>query len=184
MASLALRRHGRHARVEDPVRQSKAAGLNNFPCWAQPRTRRGWVLLLLPPTLCAGRSSSALAMSRSSPMLRSSVTPYCTWLLVSPAPPERCTCGLTVAGLGRQRFARRSPTSGRLYLKRYLSSPLKNGSPRTCMPDNARAARGPTRRSPSTVDDGTGASGPPWDGVISGVTTAVSAPQGDAGANA
>jgi Transposase DDE domain group 1 len=31
-AGLELR-HRRHARVEDRIRQSKAAGLNNFPCW-------------------------------------------------------------------------------------------------------------------------------------------------------
>ncbi len=32
IAGLELR-HRRHARVEDRIRQSKAAGLNNFPCW-------------------------------------------------------------------------------------------------------------------------------------------------------
>ena len=32
IAGLELR-HRRHARVEDRIRQSKAAGLANFPCW-------------------------------------------------------------------------------------------------------------------------------------------------------
>jgi hypothetical protein len=32
-------RHRLHARVEDRIRQSKAAGLNNFPCWGSAENR-------------------------------------------------------------------------------------------------------------------------------------------------
>jgi hypothetical protein len=38
IAGLELR-HRRHARVEDRIRQSKAAGLNNFPCWGMAENK-------------------------------------------------------------------------------------------------------------------------------------------------
>ena len=50
-------RHRLHARVEDRIRQSKAAGLNNFP-WlgAVPRTGPGWKPPWLLLTSFAGPS--------------------------------------------------------------------------------------------------------------------------------
>ena len=41
-------RHRLHARVEDRIRQSKAAGLNNFPCWGSAENR-AW--MEAPPRL-------------------------------------------------------------------------------------------------------------------------------------
>ena len=56
-------RHRHHARVEDRIRQAKAAGLRNLPCKLAPENHAWLECVLAAADLVAGPSSSAFSTS-------------------------------------------------------------------------------------------------------------------------
>jgi hypothetical protein len=174
-------RYRRHARMADRVPPVQSSRLNNFPRWETAENKAWMESAFASADLVRWSKLICFVDEPSWPTLgsRLSVTPDGTWLFASPARRERCTCGLTVAGLGRQRFVGQSPASGPPLPEALPVLPVQERlSPHLHARQNT-GPRGPTRRSPWTGDDVAGSSGPPWDGAISEIAAAVSAPDGN-----
>jgi len=103
MAALELR-HRQHARVEDRIRQGKAAGLKNLPC-AEAEENDAWLeCVLAAADLVCWSKLLSLSTTTSSPVARSppSATRSCTWPPESHVPGGYCACGSIARGCGRR----------------------------------------------------------------------------------
>lgn len=103
MAALELR-HRQHARVEDRIRQGKAAGLKNLPC-AQGEENYAWLECALAAAdlvwwskLICFIDDDSLARCEIAP----SDTRSCTWPPESHVPGESCGCGSIARGSGQR----------------------------------------------------------------------------------
>jgi hypothetical protein len=72
----------KHAKVEDWARQSKATGLDNFPCEAMAENKAWLEVAMVAADLVCWSKLICSPTSRRSPAARSkrSVTRSCTWL--------------------------------------------------------------------------------------------------------
>jgi hypothetical protein len=101
LAGLELR-HRQHARVEDRIRELKAAGLTNLPCQSFDANAAWLEIVLVQPIWWPGPSSSDSSTIPSWPAARSppSATGSCMWQPGLPAAPANCGCAWMPPGGG------------------------------------------------------------------------------------